>query len=66
MAALSPQPRTPKRSPEQDEIDRLRARNERLENELAKTKAALEVVGKAHALLELLSESADSEPPSTK
>ena len=47
-------------------IDRLRARNERLENELAKTKAALEVVGKAHALLELLSEGADSEPPSTK
>ena len=66
LAALSSQPRTPKRSPEQDEIDRLRARNERLENELAKTKAALEVVGKAHALLELLSEGADSAPPSTK
>jgi transposase len=66
LAALSPQPRTPKRGPEQEEIDRLRARNERLENELAKNKAALEVVGKAHALLELLSESADSAPPSTK
>jgi hypothetical protein len=29
--------------------------------ELTRTKAALEVVGKAHALLELLSESADSD-----
>ena len=29
--------------------------------ELARTKAALEVVGKAHALLELLSGSADSD-----
>ena len=36
------------------------ARNEKLTAELTRTKAALEVVGKAHALLELLSESADS------
>jgi transposase-like protein len=42
------------------ENERLRTENERLAGELAKTKAALEVVGKAHALLELLSESADS------
>lgn len=42
------------------ENERLRKENERLAGELAKTKAALEVVGKAHALLELLSESADS------
>ena len=34
--------------------------NEKLTAELTRTKAALEVVGKAHALLELLSESADS------
>ena len=53
-----------KRSPEQLELERLRRRNERLETELAKTKLALEITGKAHALLELLSESADSDPKS--
>src|SRR5918995_3680421 len=50
-----------KRSAEQVELERLRRRNDRLEAELAKTRAALEIVGKAHALLEQLSESADSE-----
>jgi hypothetical protein len=49
------------RSREQAENDRLRGENERLQRELAKTQAALDVVGKAHALLELLSESADTE-----
>jgi hypothetical protein len=44
---------------------RLRKENEKLTTELARTRAALEVVGKAHALLELLSGSADSstKPP---
>ena len=41
-------------------MERLRKENEKLTAELTRTKAALEVVGKAHALLELLSESADS------
>jgi transposase len=53
-----------RRSAEQVELDKLRRRNERLETELAKTKLALEITGKAHALLELLSESADSDPKS--
>jgi transposase-like protein len=53
-----------RRSPEQVELEKLRRRNERLETELAKTKLALEITGKAHALLELLSESADSDPKS--
>ena len=53
-----------KRSPEQVELDRLRHRNERVEAELARTKLALEITGKAHALLEMLSESADSETKS--
>jgi len=66
LAGLGAQPRPAKRSPEQVENDRLRARAERAERELAKTKAALEVVGKAHALLELLSESADTDRPSTR
>lgn len=39
------------------EIEQLRARAEKAEAELAKTKAALDLVGKAHALLETLSES---------
>lgn len=43
------------------EIEKLKKENEKLTAELARTKAALEVVGKAHALLELLSESADSD-----
>jgi transposase len=50
----------PGRSAEAVEIERLRRENEKLTAELTRTKAALEVVGKAHALLELLSESADS------
>jgi transposase len=43
---------------------RLLARAQRAELELAKTRAALEIVGKAHALLEMLSESADTDPRS--
>src|SRR5215211_3421440 len=46
-----------RRSPEQAELEKLRRKTERLETELAKTKLALEITGKAHALLELLSES---------
>ena len=41
------------------EIERLQARAEKAEAELAKTRAALDLVGKAHALLETLSESTD-------
>ena len=51
----------PARSTESAEIEKLKRENEKLTAELARTKAALEVVGKAHALLELLSESADSD-----
>jgi len=40
------------------EIEQLRARAEKAETELAKTRAALDLVGKAHALLETFSESA--------
>jgi len=64
LAGLSPKGRRAKRSAEQVELDRLRRRNERLEAELAKTKLALDITGKAHALLELISESADTEPRS--
>jgi len=53
-----------KRSPEQVEVERLRRRNARLETDLARTRLALEITGKAHALLELLSESADADAKS--
>jgi transposase len=53
-------PGRPARDAAAGENERLRKENEKLAAELARTKAALEVVGKAHALLELLSESADT------
>ena len=43
------------------EFDKLEAKNKRLEAELERTRLALDIVGKAHALLEKLSESADNE-----
>jgi transposase len=60
LAALDAKPRGT-RSAEAKEADRLRKKNERLEAELKKTRTALDIVGKAHALLEMLSESADTE-----
>ncbi len=61
LSALGPATRPSKTSAEQRELAKATARAERAERELAKTKAALEIVGKAHALLEMLSESADTE-----
>jgi hypothetical protein len=50
------------------EVERLRRQNEKMAKELARTQAALEIMGKAHALLELLSESAEPtrEPGSSR
>jgi transposase-like protein len=59
-AATSKDRRRP--SAEQAELEHLRKKNSRLEVELKRTKMALEITGKAHALLELLSESADIDP----
>jgi transposase len=56
----------PKKSAEAVELERLRARNAKLEAELTKTRTALDIMGKAHALLEQLSESADDQEPSTR
>ena len=66
LPALSSKPAgRPARSAAEVDNERLREENEKLARELARTRAALEVVGKAHALLELLSGSADSgtKPP---
>jgi transposase len=53
----------PTRSAETAELERLRARNAKLESDLARTRTALDIMGKAHALLEQLSESADEKNP---
>lgn len=45
------------------EIEQLKARAEKAEAELARTRAALDIVGKAHALLETLSESTGTPKP---
>src|SRR5512144_1018642 len=44
-----------RKNTETAELTRLRRQNSRLENELTKTRTALDIMGKAHALLELLS-----------
>ena len=49
----------PKKAAGQAELDRLRKKVARLEAEAARKDAALELMGKANALLELLSKSAD-------
>lgn len=56
--------RTPKRTREEVELDKLQTRNARLQAELDKTRLALEITGKAHALLELISERAYTDKPS--
>jgi len=64
--ALEPKVRSAKRTAEQIELEKLRRKTERLEAELVRTKLALEITGKAHALLELISESAASDNKLTK
>lgn len=58
LRELAPKARPAKRTAEQVELDRAHKRIERLENDLAKHKLALEIQGKASELLErLLAES---------
>jgi hypothetical protein len=54
-------PGRPAKSAAEAENERLRKENEQIAAKLAKTEAALEIMGKVHALLETLSGSADSE-----
>jgi transposase len=53
----------PKKSAETVELERLRARNAKLEADLLKTRTALDIMGKAHALLEQLSETTFGSAP---
>lgn len=64
LTGAAPKGRPVKRTAEQAELERARKRIARLEKELERTTTALEITGKVHALLEQLSESADTEPRS--
>ncbi|MDP9850369.1 transposase-like protein [Streptosporangium lutulentum] len=68
LQALKPKPpvRKDAKSPAEKEADKLRRENEKLAAELARTKKALAILGKAHELLELLSESEEPSTPPTK
>lgn len=58
--------RPPKTSSLEAENERLRKRNLALEAELLKNQKMLSIMGKAHALLDALTESADTDPKSPK
>ena len=62
-SALGPKARERRDRNRDREVGQLRARAERAEAELAKTRAALDLVGKAHVLLEVLSESTGTPKP---
>jgi transposase len=66
LGALSTPPGPAKASPEQNELRRLKTENARQAAELVRTKAVVEALGKVHALLEILSESADTPPKPTR
>lgn len=51
---------------EQVEIARLRGQLDKAQRRLARTEVALDIMGKAHALLEEISESAQDDPPPTR
>ena len=64
LAALAVPRGRKRRDPQAEKIARLEAEKQRLEQELAKTRFVVDVQAKLHALLETLSESADTEPRS--
>ena len=66
LGALESRTGSAKRHPAEVEFEKLRRRHERSEAELARTRLALDLMGKASALLESLAESADTERPSKK
>lgn len=62
LAGKQPGAKIGRPSAEQTEIARLRGLLAERERRLATTETALEIMGKAHALLEQISQSADTEP----
>ena len=61
LAGKRPGEKVGRLTAEQAEIGRLRRENARMSRRLSTTEAALDIMGKAHALLETLSERADSD-----
>lgn len=61
LSGKKPGKKVGKLTAEQAELARLTRENERLNKRLATTEAALDIMGKAHALLETLAERADSD-----
>ena len=61
LAGKQPGERVGRLTAEQAEIARLTRENARMSQRLRTTEAALDIMGKAHALLETLSERADSD-----
>jgi transposase-like protein len=66
LDGLEPGVRKPKRSATEVELEKLKRKHERTEAELARTRLALDIMGKASALLESLAESADTDKKSPK
>jgi transposase len=65
LAALATPRGRKRRDPQAERIVRLEAEKQQLEQELAKARFVVDVQAKLHALLETLSESANTEPRST-
>ena len=65
LAALATPRGRKRRDPQAERLGRLGAEKQQLEQELAKARFVMDVQAKLHALLETLSESADTEPRST-
>ena|SRR5882757_8314006 len=63
LEGLPPGAKVGRLSAEQAEIARLRGQLTKAERRLARTEVALDIMGKAHALLEEISESAPDEQP---
>jgi transposase len=66
LEALTPSPAPTKASSDQNENRRLKAENARMAAELVKVNAVVEALGKVHALLEILSESAETPTKPTR
>ena len=65
LAGLAAPRGRPQRDPRDEQIRRLQRDKAQLEQELAKARFVVDVQSKLHALLETISEGADTEPKST-